>query len=207
MQKQSRIGYIMPDFDTVNVEDNEGTPFETPLQDDQPNAEDHEDGREESKPKARPSRKIIKKTADVTPAVVNAVLQWADRVRSADQKTIDLASDLLNVRNPDESKLISALMDASSVSDARKKISSALDLANLDDLRFAVEVARLDHSDRKDLWDLESKIDPDLASSITDGSGKLPPNDLYAEVSLLRRLQKESSLFRSSLDSVTELLG
>ena len=196
----------MSDFDIVNAGDQEGTPFQAPLQDDQPIVEDQEK-HEESKPKPRPSRKIIKKTTDVTPAVVSAVLQWADRVRNADQKTSDLASDLLNVRNPDESKLVSALMDASSVSEARKKISSALDLANLDDLRFAVEVAKLDHSDRKGLWDLESKIDPDLASSITDGSGRLPPNDLYTEVSLIRRLQKESPLFRSSLDSVTELLG
>jgi hypothetical protein len=189
----------MSEFDGSNV-------FTSEPEDTQSDTSSEESRAEESKPKSRPSRRVIKK-ANITPQAVEAVLEWKSRVDQTDAKTLDLAADLLSVKRDDEAKFISALMDSSAVSAARKTISNALDLAALDDLKFAVEVSKIDRNDRKDLWNLESHVDPDLANSLTDGSGKLPTNDLYAEVSVIRRLQKESPEFREALDAVTALLG
>ena len=200
---QAGVFFQTPDDDAETIEDDEDTE-DTSTVDDAVS----EPGKSDRGRVGRPPKRQNRKQVDVSPAVVSAVLQWADRVNNADDKTLELAESLLGVkRADDDSRLISALMSSDSVADARKKISQALELASLDDLRYAVEVSKLDRSARRDLWELESGIDPDLASEITDGTGKLPTNDLYAEVSIIRRIQKESNIFRSTLDEVTELLG
>ena len=195
--------FVQTPDDTETIEDDEDTEETSTV--DETESEPGKSGRGHA---GRPPKRQNRKQVEVSPAVVSAVLQWAERVNNADDKTLELAESLLGVkRTDDDSRLISALMSSDSVADARKKISQALELASLDDLRYAVEVSKLDRNARRDLWELESGIDPNLASEITDGTSKLPTNDLYAEVSIIRRIQKESNIFRSTLDEVTELLG
>lgn len=173
---------------------------------DVPDEVSHDVSDQPKKKSSKNTKRVIRK-ANITPQAVEAVLAWRDRLESADDRTKNLAAELLNLKNTDESKFISALMDNDTVAMARKSISEAFELSRLSDMGFAVEVAKVDRTDRRDLWDLESKIDPELANVLTNGSNKLPVNDLYEEVNLLRRMQKESTIFKDTLDAVTDLLG
>lgn len=152
----------------------------------------------------RPKR--TSRRAAVSAQTVESVLGWKERLDSTDQKIKDLAADLLGVRTVDDARLISSLMDADSVASARRSISEALDLAEMDDMKFAIQVSKMDKNQRKSLYALESTIDPDLAGELTEGANRLP-NDMYGEITLLRSMQKQSAAFRPTLDAITAFLG
>lgn len=171
-------------------------------------AEEHvEEKLAEEKPAAKakkpaPARKPA--TAELTEKTVRTVLAMADSVDLLDGKVKTIAAQLLGVKNPDDKvKLIIALADDAKSSKARDVVSALADLYDLDEMQFAVKVSVRDHSDRKYLWEVESKFDEDKANEL----GKFPANDVFTEVSMLRKLQKESGSFKQTLDDLAEALG
>lgn len=179
------------------------TASETPT----PAAEHVEEKPTEEKPAAKvkkpvPARKPA--TAELTEKTVRTVLAMADSVDLLDGKVKTIAAQLLGVKNPDDKvKFIIALADDAKSSKAREVVSDLSDLYDLDEMQFAVKVSVREHSDRKYLWEVESKFDEAKAAEL----GKFPANDVFTEVSMLRKLQKESSSFKQTLDDLAEALG
>lgn len=172
-----------------------------------PVAEHVEEKPTEEKPAAKakkpvPARKPA--TAELTEKTVRTVLAMADSVDLLDGKVKTIAAQLLGVKNPDDKvKFIIALADDAKSSKAREVVSDLSDLYDLDEMQFAVKVSVREHSDRKYLWEVESKFDEAKAAEL----GKFPANDVFTEVSMLRKLQKESSSFKQTLDDLAEALG
>ena len=172
-----------------------------------PAAEHVEEKPEEEKPAAKakkpaPARKPA--TTELTEKTVRTVLAMADSADLLDGKVKTIAAQLLGVKNPDDKvKFIIALADDAKSSKAREVVSDLSDLYDLDEMQFAVKVSVREHSDRKYLWEVESKFDEAKAAEL----GKFPANDVFAEVSMLRKLQKESSSFKQTLDDLAEVLG
>lgn len=161
-------------------------------------------------PAAKPAAKEKKPAANRKPAggelterTVRTVLSMLESVDLLDGKVRAVAAHLLGVKNPeDKVKLIVAMADDAKASKARSVIRDLSELYALDEMQFAVKASVREHSERKALWEVESKFDEDKAAEL----GKFPANDVFAEVSMLRKLQKESPSFKQTLDDLVEVL-
>lgn len=181
------------------------TPVETPVQPAEPAAASEPETEAKPAKKAkRPAASRKAATVELNEKTVRTVLSLEENVDLLDGKVKAIAADLLGVKNPeDKVKLIIALADDEKASKAREALRDLSELYSLDEMQFAVKVSVRDHAERKYLWEVESKFDEAKAAEL----GKFPANDVFAEVSMLRRLQKESPEFKSTLDELTEVLA
>lgn len=156
-----------------------------------------------AKPKRRPARP--KKVNGVTPAVVEKILELSPKISGLRPNVRTLIEDLLSVGHGDDAKLISAIVNSNSSTKAQESIGRIKELAGLDDLKFGIQVSSMSHGDRKGMWELESKADPEKARELLNG-GQFPSNSVLEEAELLRRLQKESESLDRTLDVVRSIL-
>lgn len=204
----SRETYDTPAFAvpaglTENEPAAEQAPVEAPVEEvqaEQPASKPAAKEAKEKKP--APNRKPA--AGEITERTVRTVLSMLENVDLLDGKVKTVAAHLLGVKNPeDKVKFIVAMADDAKVSKARSVIRDLSELYALDEMQFAVKASVREHSERKALWDVESKFDEEKAAEL----GKFPANDVFAEVSMLRRLQKESPSFQQTLDDLMEVLA
>lgn len=153
------------------------------------------------KPAKKPNRKPNRPSNELNANVVKTVLALSEKVSSLSDSDRELVGSLLGVKNAsDDVRLIIALADSETVKTARETLKDLKDLAKLDDMQFAVKLSMKDHAYRKSLWELETSLYPDYAGE------KFPPNDPLAEVTLLRKVQKENPGFGERVDGVESVL-
>lgn len=155
------------------------------------------------KPKKRPARP--KRVNGITPSVVNKILGLSPKISGLRSNVRTLIEDLLSVGHGDDARLISAIVNSSSSTKARESIGKIKELADLDDLKFGIKVSSMGHGDRKGMWELESKADPEKARELLGGR-QFPSNSVLEEAELLRRLQKESESLDGTLAIVESIL-
>ena len=150
----------------------------------------------------KPNRKANHSSStDLNARVVKTVLALSKKVTSLSEADRELVGSLLGLKNTsDDVRLIIALADSETVKTARETLKDLKDLAKLDDMQFAVKLSMKDHAYRKSLWELETSLYPDYAGE------KFPPNDPLAEVTLLRKVQKENPGFGERVDGVESVL-
>lgn len=174
-------------------------------------AVEHKEEPEEAKPARRSSRKRSasrRSSADsaIPWHVVRKVLDAREKLEIVDDSTRKLAASLLNVSDEtDESKFILALLTPEKVEEAKKSLSALLDTYDMNDLEFGMSIGSKTHAERKALYELEEAISPDKAAEVTNG--RFPSNNPMEEVSIIRRIQKETNGFKEAVTSVNELLG
>ena len=191
--------FAVPAGLTESEQAGEQTPVESPAEEEQAEQPAAKPAAKEKKPAA--NRKAA--TGELTERTVRTVLSMLESVDLLDGKVRTVAAHLLGVKNPeDKVKLIVAMADDAKASKARSVIRDLSELYALDEMQFAVKASVREHSERKALWEVESKFDEDKAAEL----GKFPANDVFAEVSMLRKLQKESPSFKQTLDDLVEVL-
>lgn len=191
--------FAVPAGLTESEQAGEQTPVESPAEEEQAEQPAAKPAAKEKKPAA--NRKAA--TGELTERTVRTVLSMLESVDLLDGKVRTVAAYLLGVKNPeDKVKLIVAMADDAKASKARSVIRDLSELYALDEMQFAVKASVREHSERKALWEVESKFDEDKAAEL----GKFPANDVFAEVSMLRKLQKESPSFKQTLDDLVEVL-
>lgn len=191
--------FAVPAGLTESGQAGEQTPVESPAEEEQAEQPAAKPAAKEKKPAA--NRKAA--TGELTERTVRTVLSMLESVDLLDGKVRTVAAYLLGVKNPeDKVKLIVAMADDAKASKARSVIRDLSELYALDEMQFAVKASVREHSERKALWEVESKFDEDKAAEL----GKFPANDVFAEVSMLRKLQKESPSFKQTLDDLVEVL-
>lgn len=185
-----------------NEQADEPAPVEAPAEEVQAEQPAAKPAAKEKKP-AAPNRKPAP-SGEITEKTVRTVLSMLENVDLLDGKVRAVAAYLLGVKNPeDKVKFIVAMADDAKVSKARSVIRDLSELCALDEMQFAVKTSVREHSERKALWEVESKFDEDKAAEL----GKFPANDVFSEVSMLRKLQKESPSFQQTLDDLMEVLA
>ena len=123
-----------------------------------------------------------------------------------DDSTRKLAASLLGVTDEtDETRFVVALLNPEKTEDAKKSLSALLDTYDMNDLEFGMSIGSKTHAERKALYELEEAISPDKAAEVTNG--RFPSNSPMEEVSIIRRIQKETNGFKEAITSVSELLG
>lgn len=191
--------FAVPAGLTESEQAGEQAPVESPAEEEQAEQPAAKPAAKEKKPAA--NRKAA--TGELTERTVRTVLSMLESVDLLDGKVRTVAAYLLGVKNPeDKVKLIVAMADDAKASKARSVIRDLSELYALDEMQFAVKASVREHSERKALWEVESKFDEDKAAEL----GKFPANDVFAEVSMLRKLQKESPSFKQTLDDLVEVL-
>lgn len=161
----------------------------------------------EDKPVPRKAKKPNRKanhssSTDLNASVVKTVLALSKKVTSLSEADRELVGSLLGLKNTsDDVRLIIALADSETVKTARETLKDLEDLSKLDDMQFAVKLSMKDHAYRKSLWELETSLYPDYAGE------KFPPNDPLAEVTLLRKVQKENPGYIDRINGVESILA
>ena len=161
----------------------------------------------EEKPAPRKTKKPNRKAnhpsgTELNASVVKTVLALSEKVSHLSESDRGLIGGLLGLKNTsDDVRLIIALADSGTTKTARETLEDLEDLAKLDDMQFAVKLSMKDHAYRKSLWELETSIYPDYAGE------KFPPNDPLAEVTLLRKVQKENPGFGERVDDVNSIIA
>ena len=133
--------------------------------------------------KAKQPRKAKASSAvePLSEKLVRRVLAISGQLDAVSAESRSLVARLLGVKSVDDTvRLIVALGDSANVGVVRRSIADAVELAGLDDLRFAVAVAGKSHAERKALWDLASSV------AVSVPEGKFPQADVAREVSMLR---------------------
>lgn len=188
-----------------NEQAEEQAPVETQAEEaqaEQPAAKPAAKEAKEKKPAA--ANRKPSPSGEITEKTVRTVLSMLENVDLLDGKVRAVAAYLLGVKNPeDKVKFIVAMADDAKVSKARSVIRDLSELCALDEMQFAVKTSVREHSERKALWEVESRFDEDKAAEL----GKFPANDVFAEVTMLRKLQKESPSFKQTLDDLVEVLA
>lgn len=150
--------------------------------------------RPQPKPKRRPPRR--KKVNDVTPAVVEQILELERKVDGMDGHVRTMVAHILSVDPNDRTNMIAKLTNSDSSSKARKDIDMITSLSDLDDLKFGIKVSSMDHAERRSMWELEAEADPEKAHELL-GDGSFPAKAIYEEIELLRKMQTESNVNRT----------
>lgn len=161
---------------------------------------------EDSTVEKKSVRKKVKKSrkpttsVELSDKVVRQVLGLSDQLQGASDSVRSLSATLLGVKDStDDVRFIVALADSENVDTVKKSVREAIDLAEMDDLKFAVTMAGKSHAERKALWDLVSGV----ADSVPEG--KFPQADVGREVSMLREVL--SSGVSDKFTGVLELLA
>lgn len=138
---------------------------------------------------------------------VRRILDAREKLEIIDDETRKLAAKMLGVKDEtDELKFVVTLMDPGKVSEAKESLKALVDTYDLPDLEFGMMMGAKTHAERKAVYELEELIAPNKAAEVLDG-GRFPANNPMEEVSIIRRIQKESPDFKGIVDSVNELLG
>lgn len=161
-------------------------------------------GRKAGRPSGRSSRKAD--SSAVPSNVVRKILDAREKLEIVDDSTRKLAANLLGVTDEtDETRFIVALLNPEKTEEAKKSLSALLDTYDMNDLEFGMSIGSKTHAERKALYELEEAISPDKAAEVTNG--RFPSNNPMEEVSIIRRIQKETNGFKEAISSVNELLG
>ena len=161
-------------------------------------------GRKAGRTSGRGSRKTD--SSAVPWQVVRKILDAREKLEIVDDSTRKLAASLLGVTDEtDETRFVVALLNPEKTEDAKKSLSALLDTYDMNDLEFGMSIGSKTHAERKALYELEEAISPDKAAEVTNG--RFPSNSPMEEVSIIRRIQKETNGFKEAITSVSELLG
>lgn len=191
-----------PEVDTNEVEVTEAPAVDSEAEEE--TTKRKKPGRKAGRTPGRGSRKSD--SSAVPWQVVRKILDAREKLEIVDDSTRKLAASLLGVTDEtDETRFVVALLNPEKTEDAKKSLSALLDTYDMNDLEFGMSIGSKTHAERKALYELEEAISPDKAAEVTNG--RFPSNSPMEEVSIIRKIQKETTGFKEAIVSVSELLG